>query len=132
MSHIHFQKHLTSLAVFVLLFVFSDVIIDILLTFTHNLIELCEYSFELLIEHFFHTDHHHSEIIMINFLLGLVFIAIFWIWLKFPLIYSKTHDVFVRYTAHKVAQWHHLSWIEQIELSSFYLSALSLFLFFFM
>jgi hypothetical protein len=56
-----------------------DTIFDLLASFAHILFELFEYSFELLIEYIFHTDHHHSEIILINFSFIIALWGVYWL-----------------------------------------------------
>lgn len=43
-----------------------DVVYELFVSLAQILFELFEYSFEYLIEYIFHTNHHQSEIIVIN------------------------------------------------------------------
>ena len=41
-------------------------LIDLLFEFLHIIIELVEYSFEVILEHTLHTDHYHNEVVIVN------------------------------------------------------------------
>jgi hypothetical protein len=53
---------------------------DLFVSLAHILFELFEYSFEILIEYVFHTDHHQSEIILINLSIFLVLLGLYGLW----------------------------------------------------
>jgi hypothetical protein len=57
-----------------------DVVYELLVSLTQTLFELFEYSFEHLIEYIFHTNHHQSEIIMINMSFFLALLGLYGLW----------------------------------------------------
>jgi hypothetical protein len=75
----HRKIAIVFIIVFIMIIMFG-VAYDLFVSLVHILFELFEYSFEILIEYVFHTDHHQSEIILINLSIFLVPLGLYGLW----------------------------------------------------
>jgi hypothetical protein len=93
-----------------------DVVYGIFVSLVQISFELIEYSLEVFIQHFFHTNDHQSEIIMIDVLFVLALCGLFLLW--YVLLRFKRKVVATWLSQKKCARvyWETLTILQKIKL----------------
>ncbi len=138
------QQMLSRISIkFLLLFFIAltfDVLLDWLLTGIHGLTELIhllmeaiEYSFEIILEHTFHTSHYQSEIIIINTAIFTSLYGLYRFYFYAPKLYHHLKRTclvsLLKYKRRQSTYWHELELEQKANLVSCYLIGLVCFLF---
>ena len=108
-------------------------LVDIVIELFHLGIDFIEYSLELLLEHFLHTDHYHSEIIIVNAaIIGFIFI-IYLAYKNAPRLYVRMKNNFstayVTRKDYELSCWHVLTLVRKIKVVVMYCFCITCFLF---
>jgi hypothetical protein len=101
--------------------IFSSVLwlLHALFVLLHQAFELFELSLDLLIEHFFHTDLHTTQIIVFYLMLSMAACAIYILLRALPRWYHQSIEKLNTYCAQQKAEafddWHNLSFFGKIK-----------------
>jgi hypothetical protein len=91
------------------LILFYDSIIDATIWTIQTSQEWIEYTLESIIEYFFHTNHHQSEIIVINLYAVFIIAGLYLLWKIWPLLArklkSKADEIYMREKSNFLSQW---------------------------
>jgi len=104
-------------------------IIDLMLEGLHLIIEAIEYSIELILEHTLHTDHHHSEMIIVN---GTIVITLYLLYRFFratPRLLSLLEKKCLFQLNKNFSCWQSAPLLRKVKLSTLYCLGLSCVLF---
>jgi len=121
--------------ILVVIFMFDTLIdwilglIDLMLEGSHILIEAIEYSIEILLEHTLHTDHQHSEIIIVNGTILLCLYLTYRLYFLIPKLCSRFIKKCSLYAKHKSIDWHEIPLIRKAKISTVYCLGITCILF---
>ncbi len=104
-------------------------LLDLMYEGFHIIIEAIEYSIELLLEHIFHTDHQHSEMIIVN---GAILLAVYLIYRLYkatPKLLSKLSKSLLLYLDRKLSSWQEIPLMRKSKLITTYCIGISCVLF---
>ncbi len=104
-------------------------LLDLMYEGFHIIIEAIEYSIELLLEHIFHTNHQHSEMIIVN---GAIILAIYLIYRLYkatPKLLSKLSKSLLLHLDRKLSYWQETPLIRKLKLITTYCIGISCVLF---
>lgn len=82
---------------------------DLLYEFLHGAFELLEFSLDLLVEHFFHTDRHTTQIVVFYSMLSMAAFFVYQLFLRLPLWYASCRH-HISATGYRVDQAIHEYW----------------------
>jgi len=104
-------------------------LLDLMYEGFHIIIEAIEYSIELLLEYIFHTNHQHSEMIIVN---GAIILAIYLIYRLYkatPKLLSKLSKSLLLRLDRKLSYWQETPLIRKLKLIATYCIGISCVLF---
>jgi len=104
-------------------------LLDLMYEGFHIIIEAIEYSIELLLEYIFHTNHQHSEMIIVN---GAIILAIYLIYRLYkatPKLLSKLSKSLLLHLDRKLSYWQETPLIRKLKLITTYCIGISCVLF---
>jgi len=104
-------------------------LLDLMYEGFHIIIEAVEYSIELILEYAFHTDHQHSEMIIVNGAILLAVYLLYRLYKAIPKLLSKLTKSFSLYLDHKFSYWQAIPLIRKLKLITTYCIGISCILF---
>ncbi|MDP1771531.1 MAG: PilZ domain-containing protein [Methylobacter sp.] len=134
-----------TLAAVMTVIVMPDVVFDLLssllhflfvniLHFLHLAFEFTESSLDHLIEHFFHTDTHHTQIIVFYILVATAIGGLYWLWRAVPPIFQRCKESLFSYCSRKKASllyyWEGQSLFNKIKLGVIGVAAITCYILF--
>lgn len=104
-------------------------LLDLMFEGSHILIEAIEYSIEILLEHTLHTDHQHSEMIIVNGAILLCLYLTYRLYFLIPKLFSRFIKKCSLYAEHKFTYWHKMPLIRKAKISTVYCLGITCILF---
>lgn len=132
-----FSHHLVKITekfifVFLVILMFDE-LLEMFLWIVGHFFELFEYSLDQLAEHFLHASDSQSEMISFYFIFAMMLGLLVFLYRIFPrlLVHFEQYleAAWKGYKRRSALYWHHLSWLEKIELSMTYVVEISFILF---
>ncbi|MCX7103277.1 MAG: PilZ domain-containing protein [Methylobacter sp.] len=121
-------------AIFGLLFELIHLLLELLLEFTHLGFEFIESNLDHLIEHFFETDLHQTQVIVFYIIFCVLGVGFYRLWRKLPPFFLKLKRKQFRYWSIKKASlnffWREQSLINKIRVIGFGVAIIALYVFF--
>jgi len=121
--------------IFVIIFMFDTLVdwvlgvLDFILEGLHIVIEAIEYSIELILEHSLHTDHHQSEIIIVNATAIIALFLLYRLYIAIPKLYSRFENKCLFHFNQNCLCWQATPLIRKIKLFLVYCLGISCVLF---
>jgi len=121
--------------IFVVIFMFDTLvdwvlgILDLMLEGLHIAIEAAEYATELVLEYFLHTDHHQSEIIIVNATAIIAIFLLYRLYIAIPKLYSRFENKCLLHFNQNCLCWQATPLMRKIKLSLVYSLGISCILF---
>ncbi len=115
-----YRKIATIFIIGLMIILLFDVIFESFVTVIDISFEMIEFAFEFLIRRIFHTNHHQSEIILVNFYFIAALGGLYWLWRILPRL---KRYLIARWLKHKKRvnfYWQKLTTIEKIKLLTAY------------
>lgn len=128
-SAIHRKMAIVFFIGFIIIFMY-DVVSELFVWLVHISFELIEYSLELLIEHIFHTNHHQSEIILVDLLIIIALCILYWLWRILPRLKRNLIAKWMKQKKLTNQYWHTLATVQKIQQVTVYTIGLISILFF--
>jgi len=121
--------------ILIVIFMFDTLIdwflglLDLMIEGSHIVIEAIEYSIEILLETTLHTDHQHSEMIIVNGTILLCLYLTYRLYFLIPKLYAKFIKKCNLYAERQSTRWHETPLIRKVKVSTVYCLGISCILF---
>ncbi len=128
----HIIKISQKFALLFLSIIFFDELLDMFSWIIGHIFEIIEYSFDLSVEHLFHTNDSQTEQISFYIILTLIIFGLSRFYKALPHLIevsgNKLFTYWLDYKHNTTDYWQHLSWSEKFKLASTYALEISLIL----
>ena len=94
----------------------------IVLELVHTIFEFIEVTLDHVVEHFFETDVHQTQVIVFYLILSIAFVGLYYLWNRLPRVYHQSKEnlleTWLEQKAFASLYWRDLSLINKIKLAA--------------